>query len=99
MNARTNERAARAGGAPLSSGAIASQFRLLDGELWLARRLGRNGVLVEDLFNGVTNPAERKHRLRQTIIDRHVADIRCGHDRGQTITYRQAFERLYGEAL
>lgn len=89
----------RRGGTGLTSGHIASQFAPLDRDLWLARRLGRNGVLVEDLFNGVTDPDERKRRLRAAILERQVADIRCGRDRGSALTYRQAFERIYGEPL
>jgi hypothetical protein len=99
VNASAHERTGRAGGAELSSGPIASQFAAFDRDLWLARRLGRNGVLVEDLFNGVTDAAERKRRLRQAILDRGVADIRCGSDKGRALTYRQAFERIYGEPL
>jgi hypothetical protein len=78
-------------------------LRLLNGELWLARRLSRFGVLV-GTFEGITDSAERKERLRHEIKSRGlelvIVDIPAvpGKKRA-TINYRQAFERLYGDAL
>lgn len=99
MTASTGQARATREGARVRAGGIASSLAPLNRELWLARRLGRRGVLVEDLFHGVTDAAERKRRLRQAIVDRHVADVRCGRDGAGPITYRAAFERIFGEPL
>lgn len=79
------------------------QMRLMTGEMWLARRLSRFGVLV-GTFEGLTDSAERKERLRTEIKSRGlecvIVDI--PHVPGKkriAITYSQAFERLYGQAL
>lgn len=73
-------------------------LRGLDGELWLARRLGKHGVLV--VFEGDTDPETRKERMRQAILDRGLAPVICGRGRdGKPNTYALAFERLYGEYL
>lgn len=82
-------------GAPLSAGLIASQFRVLNGEMWLARRLGKRGLLSEEIVGGLTDAVERKRRLRHAISYRGLAEVRCA----PSTTYRQAFERLYGERL
>lgn len=76
-------------------------MRILDGEMWLARRLSRFGVLV-GTFEGVTTSAERKQRLRQEIQRRGLDQVNVeleGMKKRSTITYAQAFERLYGERI
>lgn len=72
----------------------------MDGEAWLARRLGTHGVL--GVFDGLTDSTERKKRMRHAIHERGLAEVRItepGTERVRTITYRAAFERLYGEPL
>lgn len=70
----------------------------LDGELWLARRLGKHGVLI--VFEGDTDPETRKQRMRQAIVDRGLECVVVGRGPGgKTNTYAQAFERLYGVKL
>lgn len=81
------------------------QMRLIEGEMWLARRLSRFGVLC-GTFEGITDSNMRKARLRSEISTRGIADIICeiagdrppGTPRSK-LTYRAAFERLYGEPL
>lgn len=70
------------------------QMRRMDGEAWLARRLGKKGVLVK-LFDGLTDSNMRKERLRQEIKRRKIADVSVHHE----LTYGGAFFRLYGEHL
>jgi hypothetical protein len=78
-------------------------LRIMNGELWLARRLSRFGVLV-GTFEGITDSAERKERLRHEIKSRGlecvIVDIPAvAGKKRTTINYRQAFERLYGDSL
>lgn len=68
------------------------QMRRMDGEAWLARRLGKKGVLVK-LFDGLTDSNMRKETLRQEIRSRNVIDVPVHHE----LTYGGAFFRLYGE--
>jgi hypothetical protein len=74
---------------------IDPKLRLMNGELWLARRLGLRGVLI--VFDGITDVTERKRRMRQAIRDRALTDVRVKLD--GPLTYAGAFHRLYGEAL
>jgi hypothetical protein len=67
-------------------------MRLIDGELWLARRLSRFGVLC-GTFEGVTDSNIRKQRLRETISRRGLTHVGCASE----LTYGGAFHRLYGE--
>lgn len=78
--------------------------RIMNGEMWLARRLSRFGVLC-GIFEGVTDSAERKQRLRHEIQKRGLDQVICDiphptrPGKRSTITYAAAFERLYGEKL
>jgi hypothetical protein len=76
-----------------------AEFVQFDGELWLARRLSRHGPLVEQLFSGVTNAADRKRVLRQAITMRDLQEVIVGRKDGKCFTYSAAFARLYGEPL
>lgn len=69
----------------------------LDGEAWLARRLGKHGVLV--VFGGDTTPEQRMKRIRECIVNRELEAVICGHKDGKSVRYAEAFERLYGEPL
>jgi hypothetical protein len=71
-------------------------FEQLDGEMWLAERLGELGVRV---FDGLTDRAQRIERFRAAIetVGSHVI---AGRRRdGKPETYAQVFERLYAEPL
>lgn len=69
-------------------------------ELWLERRLREHGVRIMD---GVTDAAERKRRARAAIVDGGLGGVICGRragdPRGKPVTYAQAFELVFGEAL
>jgi hypothetical protein len=69
----------------------------LTGELYLASHLAAHGV--RDVFAGITDAAERKARIRSGIIGAGLATVICGTKERKPVTYAQAFERLYGEAL
>jgi hypothetical protein len=69
---------------------------LLNGELWLARRIALHGVKV---FEGDTDTAKRRERFRQAIKHHGLESVVCGGRGGKPATYAQAFERLYGEKL
>lgn len=71
-------------------------FSELDGEMWLAKRLGTHGVAV---FGGVTDRPQRIERIRKAICENHLEEVICGRRDGKPSTYTQAFERLYGEHL
>jgi hypothetical protein len=72
-------------------------FTKLNGELWLARRLSKHGVL--GVFTGVTDSDMRRERMRTAINERELSEVICGSASGKSVTYRQAFERLYGTPL
>lgn len=71
-------------------------FSELDGEMWLAQRLGTHGVTV---FGGLTDRTERIARIRKAICDNGLEVIVCGRKDGKPVNYAQAFQRLYGEKL
>lgn len=91
--------------AAVSSARNASVFPELKGPLWLARRLGLHGVLVDTaVLSGVTDAAERRARLKDLLRDAIVKAgcevVICGRGSdGKPNTYAEAFERMYGEAL
>jgi hypothetical protein len=64
-------------------------------EAWIARRLQR-----PDLLAGVTTPDERRERVRQAIVDGRMAMAVAGKRAGQPAeTWREVFERVYGQPL
>lgn len=70
---------------------------LMRGEMWLARRLGKHGVLL--VFGGTTSSKERMQRMREKIKTAGLELIICGHKDGKPVRYGEAFERLYGVKL
>lgn len=75
----------------------AQQFREFDGELFFARRLKDHGARI---FEGITDPEERRERIRFAIIENALDAVIIGKSAaGKTETYAQAFERLYREPL
>ncbi len=76
--------------------------RTLAGELWLAERLAHHGALAdpEGIFAGLTDRPIRAERMRQAIQRKGLADVVLGRGPdGKPSTYRETFERLYGERL
>ncbi len=72
-------------------------FTRLHDELWISRRLREHGG--GDLFEGDTNTAQRKERLRTAIQEVGLACVIVGSKQGKPVTWQQAFESLYGEPL
>lgn len=69
--------------------------REIQGELWLAGRLG-----IDDLYAGATTREKRRERLREEILSRGLSQAVLGRGKeGLAETYSRAFERLYGQAL
>lgn len=69
----------------------------LNRELYMARRLMDHGC---DVFAGSSNTATRKACFRRVITQRGLEHTILGKDSsGKCLTYAQAFERTYGEAL
>lgn len=69
--------------------------RLIQGEMWLAGKLG-----IDDLYGGVTTVEKRRERLREEILVRGIANDRAGRTAsGESETYARAFERLYRQPL
>ncbi len=68
----------------------------LDGELWLAKRLGEHGAGV---FDGVTDHETRRERFRRAILEHALWPVIAGSRDGKCETYAAVFERLYGERL
>jgi hypothetical protein len=74
-----------------------NQFKHFDGELFFVRRLKDHGRHV---FDGITDPEERRERIRFAIIEGALESAIIGKSpAGKTETYAQAFERFYGEPL
>lgn len=71
-------------------------FEQFDNERWLAHRLGEHGAQV---FEGLTDRAQRIERFRAAIqtVGSHVIAGRSKD--GKPENYGQVFERLFGEPL
>jgi hypothetical protein len=69
--------------------------REVQGELWLAGRLG-----IDDLYAGLTTREKRRERIREAILDRGLEQVVLGRaPDGKADTYSRAFERLYRQPL
>lgn len=81
----------------MSQSDFAFQFKAFDAEAYFAKRLADHGKRV---FEGTTDPALRKARIRQAIIDSAMDCTIIGKNAaGKPETYQQAFERHFGEPL
>ena len=70
---------------------------LLNREMFMAWRLKAHGC---DVFAGSSNQASRMALFRRAITERGLEYSVLGKDSaGKALTYAQAFERTYGEAL
>lgn len=66
-------------------------------EAWLAQRmLDHRGP---DVFDGTTDPSIRKQRLREAINSCGLSCVVIGAKAGKPVSWRVAFETLYGEPL
>lgn len=66
-------------------------------EAWLAQRmLDHRGP---DVFDGVSDPAIRKQRMREAINSCGLSHVVIGAKDGKPVSWRDAFAALYGEAL
>lgn len=63
-------------------------------EVWLCKRLGKI-----DLFDGTITVADRRERLRAWLLTHHYGDAFVGRRGGREETWRELFERMYGEPL
>lgn len=74
------------------------EFRGLDAEIYLAKRLLQHGV---DIFAGATDAQSRKELIRAAIIEHELDSTLVGRNpkTRKVETYAQVFERLYGEPL
>lgn len=70
----------------------------LNDEAWLARRMREHGG--GDVFQGTTDTAIRKDRMRSAIKDGGLSAVVVGRsNERRPVTWSTAFERLYGEPL
>lgn len=69
----------------------------IDAELWLLERMRAHCIPIGDPFDGVTEPHERRQRFRDALQGYEA--INCGTRAGKSVTYAEAFERLYAEKL
>lgn len=69
----------------------------LNDEAWLARRMREHGG--GDVFQGTTDTAVRKERMRQAIKNGQLAAVIISGAGKKPVTWSAAFERLYGEPL
>lgn len=77
----------------------ATLFERLEGELWLAKRLGEHGA---EIFTGDTDERERRLRFRHAIQLNGLDMVQCGPSKatgGKSETYAEVFKRIYGERL
>jgi hypothetical protein len=74
-----------------------TDFRDMDAEMFIAKRLRDHGAKI---FDGVTDATERKERIRKAIIDCGLEATIIGRSAaGKTETYSDAFSRFYKEPL
>lgn len=69
----------------------------LDSELWLRERM-----LIHrgpDVFDGTTDTQTRRQRMREAIKQCGLECVIIGAKKGKPVSWRQAFETLYGEKL
>lgn len=67
-------------------------------ELWLMKRLREHGCTMLDA--GVTTAEERRQRVAEAIQGCGLESIIIGRGKdGKALTYAEAFERLYKQAL
>jgi hypothetical protein len=73
-------------------------FKQFDAESFIVRRLADHG---KGVFAGITDPDERRERIRFAIINGGLDVTIIGRkaDTKRPETYAEAFERLYGEPL
>lgn len=69
----------------------------LNDEAWLARRIREHGG--GDVFQGTTDTAVRKERMRQAIKGAQLSAVIISGVGKKPVTWSEAFERLYGEPL
>jgi hypothetical protein len=74
----------------------AGLFERLDAELWFVSRLRDHGIAV---FEGVTDSATRRERIREAILANGLSCLIIGRRNGKSESYQQCFERLFGERL
>ncbi len=69
----------------------------LSRELYLRERLiDHRGP---DVFDGTTDRTTRMQRFRDAIRDCGLQSVIIGADNGKPVSWPEAFERCYGEAL
>lgn len=75
-------------------------FSRMDADLFLANQLFRHG-LSAGVLDGVSLPAERRERIRRTILAAELEEnfVKGGPRDAAPETIAQAFQRLYGEPL
>lgn len=67
-------------------------------EVWLADRAAKPNR--QRIFDGITDAAERCQRMRDFILAQGIADAPAGGvKRGTPKSFRECFERIYGEKL
>jgi len=74
-----------------------AESRSLEGEIWLAKRFQQQ--CGQDIFDGITDSTERRIRLRAGIKEQGLEYMIVGAKEGKPINWREAFQRLYHEAL
>lgn len=69
----------------------------LESEMYLAQRmLDHRGP---DVFDGTTDKASRLTKFRVAIKECDLACVIIGAKKGKPVTWREAFESVYGEPL
>lgn len=73
-----------------------SKLEQLKREMWLARRLRQ----YAHVFDGETNIADRRERVRRAILSAgYRAKLIGRRKNGKSLTYADAFEAIYREPL
>lgn len=72
----------------------------MTGEAWFANRLQEwHGVPFDEIFGGDSDSAMRKRRIHEAIERHGLEWVICGRDHVErkTLTWGEAYARLYGE--
>lgn len=74
----------------------------LQQEMWLAHRVGKAADMNDSLsmvFDGVTTPEQRGERVRFAIVSHGLGEKPCGRRAGQSTTFGEMYQRIYGAGL
>lgn len=72
----------------------------LDQEMWLQQRIERAAQLPHGFaFDGTTTPEVRRERMRFAILSHELDSKHCGRRQGQSMSFADMYQQIYGAPL